>query len=100
MITHRRCGKTYAVLMDMLHKAMLKKDGRYAYIAPLRNQAKVVAWEMLKSFARPIQTKPPNEAELYIQIHGGSRIILFGRIIRILSEAKLLMGWCSTNMGT
>ena len=49
--------------MEMLHKAMLKKDGRYAYIAPLRNQAKVVAWEMLKSFARPIQTKPPNEAD-------------------------------------
>jgi phage terminase large subunit len=64
--------------MDMIDKAGRIKDGRYAYIAPLRNQAKSVAWDMLKSFSRPILGKPPNEAELYVNIFGGSRITLFG----------------------
>jgi phage terminase large subunit len=59
MITHRRAGKTTACLVDMLDKAARIKDGRYAYIAPLRNQAKTVAWDMLKAFARPIQKGPP-----------------------------------------
>jgi len=54
------------------------QDGKFACISPLRNQAKTVAWDYLKNFVRPIQSKPPNEAELYVQIHGGSKITLFG----------------------
>jgi phage terminase large subunit len=85
MITHRRAGKTTACLMDMVGKAMDKPGGRYAYIAPLRNQAKTVAWDMLKKFAaEPIRSKPPNEAELYVEIttlgtgSAAARITLFG----------------------
>jgi len=50
------------------------QDGKFACISPLRNQAKTVAWDYLKNFVRPIQSKPPNEAELYVQ----TKITLFG----------------------
>lgn len=78
MICHRRAGKTVASLMDLLDAALNKPDGRYCYIAPLRNQAKTVAWDYLTAFARPVQAKPPNQAELHVDLINGSRITLFG----------------------
>ena len=68
MITHRRAGKTVGCIRDMIDKAVRKPGGRFAYVAPLRNQAKTVAWDYLKDFARPILAKPPNEAELYVEV--------------------------------
>jgi hypothetical protein len=55
-----------------------KPGGRYAYIAPLYNQAKTVAWDVLKGFARPVLRGSPNEAELRVDLIGGSRISLYG----------------------
>ncbi len=78
MVCHRRAGKTTACLMDLLDHAARTKGGRYAYIAPLRNQAKTVAWDMLKTFARPVLRGGPNEAELRVDLLNGSRITLFG----------------------
>jgi phage terminase large subunit len=78
MICHRRAGKTVASLMDLLDAALNKPNGRYCYIAPLRNQAKTVAWDYLTAFARPVQAKPPNQAELHVDLVNGSRITLFG----------------------
>jgi len=78
MICHRRAGKTTACLMDMLRSATKISGGRFAYIAPLRNQAKTVAWDMLKGFARPVLKGGPNEAELRVDLLNGSRITLFG----------------------
>jgi phage terminase large subunit len=78
MICHRRAGKTVASLMDLLDAALNKPDGRYCYIAPLRNQAKTVAWDYLTAFARPVQASPPNQAELRVDLINGSRITLFG----------------------
>ena len=79
MICHRRAGKTTACLMDLLDHAARTPGGRYAYIAPLRNQAKTVAWDMLKAFARPVlRGNGPNEAELRVDLVNGSRITLFG----------------------
>jgi phage terminase large subunit len=78
MICHRRAGKTVASLMDLLEAALSEPGGRYCYIAPLRNQAKTVAWDYLTAFARPVQAKPPNQAELYVELINGSRITLFG----------------------
>lgn len=78
MICHRRAGKTTACLMDMLRSATKIAGGRFAYIAPLRNQAKTVAWDMLKSFARPVLKGGPNEAELRVDLLNGARITLFG----------------------
>jgi phage terminase large subunit len=78
MICHRRAGKTVASLMDLLDAALSKAGGRYCYIAPLRNQAKTVAWDYLTAFARPVQAGPPNQAELRVDLLNGSRITLFG----------------------
>jgi phage terminase large subunit len=78
MICHRRAGKTVASLMDLLDAALHKPNGRYCYIAPLRNQAKTVAWDYLVAFARPVQARPPNQAELHVDLINGSRITLFG----------------------
>jgi hypothetical protein len=78
MICHRRAGKTVASLMELVDTALRKPNSRLAYIAPLRNQAKTVAWDYLKDFARPIFAKPPNEQELHVDVHGGGRVTLFG----------------------
>lgn len=64
--------------MDLLDAALHKPNGRYCYIAPLRNQAKTVAWDYLTAFARPVQSKPPNQAELHVDLINGARITLFG----------------------
>jgi phage terminase large subunit len=78
MICHRRAGKTTACLMDMVDHAIKTQKGRYAYIAPLRNQAKTVAWDMLKGYVRPVIKGGPNEAELRVDLINDSRITLFG----------------------
>lgn len=78
VIAHRRAGKTVACLMDMLDHALRKPHGRYAYIAPFYNQAKAVAWDYLKAFARPILAAAPNESELRVDLINGSRISLYG----------------------
>ena len=78
IIAHRRAGKTVACLMDMLDHALCKADSRYAYIAPFYNQAKTVAWDYLKAFARPVLSGPPNESELRVDLVNGSRISLYG----------------------
>jgi hypothetical protein len=64
--------------MDLLDRALAIANGRFAYIAPLRNQAKTVAWDYLKEFSRPVWGKDPNEAELHVDLVNGSRITLFG----------------------
>jgi phage terminase large subunit len=55
-----------------------KPDGRYAYIAPLYNQAKDIAWSYLKHYAQPLLAGPPNETELRVDLINGARIRLYG----------------------
>jgi hypothetical protein len=55
-----------------------KPDGRYAYIAPLYNQAKDIAWSYLKHYAFPLLADSPNESELRVDLVNGSRIRLYG----------------------
>ena len=66
--------------MDMLDFAVFNNSGnaRYAYIAPFYVQAKSVAWDYLKAFARPYLASPPNESELRVDLKNGSRISLYG----------------------
>lgn len=80
VIAHRRAGKTVACLMDTLDHALRCKqsNGRFAYIAPYYVQAKSVAWDYLKSFARPVLAGPPNESELRVDLINGARISLYG----------------------
>ena len=55
-----------------------RPDGRYAYIAPLYNQAKDIAWSYLKHYAYPILADSPNESELRVDLLNGARIRLYG----------------------
>ena len=80
IIAHRRAGKTVACLMDMLDHALRSKlpNARYAYVAPFYVQAKSVAWDYLKEFARPVLAGSPNESELRVDLLNGARISLYG----------------------
>jgi phage terminase large subunit len=80
MICHRRAGKTVASIMELIDRALSikKPNGRFHYIAPLRNQAKTVAWDYLTEFSRQVQAAKPNIAELRVDLLNGSRITLFG----------------------
>jgi phage terminase large subunit len=80
IVAHRRCGKTVACINELIKAAITqdREDGRYAYIAPLYNQAKDVAWQYLKKYAAPLLASPPNESELRVDLVNGSRIRLYG----------------------
>lgn len=79
-VAHRRAGKTVASINDTIKRSVAeaKPDGRYAYIAPLYNQAKDIAWNYLKRYAQPLLADSPNETELRVDLVNGSRIRLYG----------------------
>ena len=78
IIVHRRGGKTTACINHLIRDAMRVNGSRYAYIAPTYKQAKNVAWDLLKEFARQIEGVSFNESELRADFANGSRITLFG----------------------
>lgn len=79
MVVHRRGGKTVAAINDIIRAAVTAKSPMplFGYVAPFRSQAKKVAWEYLKVFAKPI-IKSVNEAELEVVLINGAKIALFG----------------------
>lgn len=80
MVAHRRAGKTVACVNDLIAKAMYsrKQRPRYAYIGPLRNQAKQIAWDYLKYYSQGLCSKV-SESELYVELkHNGARISVYG----------------------
>ena len=82
IVAHRRCGKTVACIQRVILKALEegKPDGRYGYIAPFREQAKVVAWEYLKRFSQPVVASIDDfrESDLQVKLITGQTIRLFG----------------------
>lgn len=78
-VCHRRAGKTIAAINDIIRAAVTCKSPMplFGYVAPFRSQAKKVAWEYLKVFAKPI-IKSVNEAELEVVLINGAKIALFG----------------------
>lgn len=79
LVCHRRGGKTVAVINDLIAAGIQQADP-YAYFAPFRSQAKAVAWDYFKFYARPIlhRDKLPNEAELKLTLLNGATFQLFG----------------------
>lgn len=79
IVAHRRAGKTVACINEIIHRAMYtkKEDAKYGYIAPYYNQAKNIAWDYLKKYAKPFTDKV-NEAELKITLINGNTIRVFG----------------------
>jgi len=86
LVCHRRFGKTVGTINHMIKSALLcKKEGpRFAYIAPYRNQAKLIAWEYIKHYTSNIPGVKRNESELYIQLPSvcqgwpGARLYIIG----------------------
>ena len=86
LVCHRRFGKTVGAVNHMLKMALICKRTapRFAYVAPFRNQAKLIAWEYLKHYASVIPGHKINESELYIElpsIHpgwAGARLYIIG----------------------
>ena len=82
MVCHRRAGKTVAAVNECVIRGLYtpKKDARYAYVAPFRQQAKEVAWLYLKDAARPFikSERDIRESELRVRLINGSWITLYG----------------------
>ena len=78
-VCHRRAGKTVACVQKLIRAALLcrRPDPRFAYVAPLYNQAKDVAWTYLKRLSVPLEGTA-NESELRIDLPSGARIRLYG----------------------
>lgn len=71
MVCHRRMGKTVTCINEAIARALNNRRTRprYAYIAPLRSQAKKVAWEYCKDYTDGIQAKKPSESDLVVTIN-------------------------------
>ena len=80
LVAHRRFGKTVLsvnhLIMDALETE--KERASYAYVAPYRNQAKVIAWDYLKHYTSVCVDRKVNEGELSIAFGNGSTIRVFG----------------------
>jgi phage terminase large subunit len=81
MVVHRRGGKTFGCIQDLLAKAFgTERPGpplRFAYIAPTRDQAKDIAWGYLKTFLSPLPGVRINEADLLATLPNGATIRLY-----------------------
>lgn len=80
LCTHRRAGKTVALVNDIIVGALECPLYRpqLAYVGPTYRQAKRVAWQYLKDYGRPYFAAPPSEAELKITLHGDRTIYCLG----------------------
>lgn len=81
LVVHRRGGKTFACIQDLLHRALThKREGpalRYAYLAPTRDQTKDIAWGYLKAFTAQIPGVKVNEADLQVTLPNKATIRLY-----------------------
>jgi phage terminase large subunit len=79
IVAHRRFGKTVGCVNDLVARALAteKEAARYAYLAPYRGQAKMIAWEYLKRYTRPLRPKV-SETELSVRLANEAEIRLFG----------------------
>lgn len=80
LVLHRRAGKTVACINHLIRECFKSQDldQRYAYIAPTYKQAKNVAWDILKRYAKKVPYTKFNEAELRCDFPNGARITLYG----------------------
>lgn len=80
LVVHRRGGKTVAGILDLIKGAMIctKPSPRFAYLAPYRQQAKLVAWDYLKRFTEPIPGRTISESELHVKLPRDGRVTLYG----------------------
>lgn len=74
----RRFGKTSLAVVEMIGKAVAKKERKIAYIAPTYQQARDIAWAELKKIAEPVAVNI-NESRLELTVKtqdGGTSLII------------------------
>jgi phage terminase large subunit len=76
IVASRRAGKTVSSINHLIRSAITNK-GLYAYVAPYRDQAKKVAWDIFKEHSKDLQPKY-NEQELSVTYPNGGKILLLG----------------------
>lgn len=81
MVVHRRAGKTFACVQDLICKALTYwRPGpplRFAYIAPTRDQAKDIAWGYIREFVGRLPGVKLNEADLCATLANGATVRLY-----------------------
>ena len=80
VVAHRRFGKTVLAVNHLIKGAVKcrKRSGRFGYIAPYLNQAKMIAWDYLRYYTAPIPGIKVNASELSVTLPNGSMIRIFG----------------------
>lgn len=80
VVVHRQGGKTELAIAKLVDAALRSQraDARFGYVAPLLKQAKGIAWDRLKAYARKLPGTVINESELSVAFANGARIRLFG----------------------
>lgn len=80
LVCHRRFGKTVLAINELIDRSLRceLQNPRHAYLAPLRKQAKLIAWDYLKHYTATIPGRTANEAELRVDLPGGRRIYVEG----------------------
>lgn len=80
LVAHRRLGKTVLAVNHTIKMALLNPlpNARYAYIAPFLKQAKLIAWDYIKTFSSKLPNTKPHEGDLILELPNGARIYIFG----------------------
>ena len=81
LVCHRRFGKTILAINALIDSAIRSKKvlPKYGYIAPQRNQAKMIAWDYLKYYTRNFPGIKVNESELKVTfLHNSASVTLYG----------------------
>ena len=76
IVASRRSGKTVSSINHII-RAAVTNPGTYAYIAPFKDQAKKVAWDVFKEYTSDLYPKY-NEQELSITFENGGKILILG----------------------
>ncbi len=82
VVCGRQWGKTTLAVEEMTACGYAKGGREIGYLASTFDQARSIAWVMLKEKTKPVWAKPPNESRLELTIHtqdkGFSNIYLGG----------------------
>jgi hypothetical protein len=72
-------GKTVAAINDIIRAAIMYQgpNGLFAYVAPYANQARRIAWDYFKFYAKPL-IADANEQQMTLTLVNGVKISLFG----------------------
>lgn len=82
LVAHRRAGKSYCLVGDMIAKALAcqKPNPQYGYIAPMLSQARSIAWKAFKRILGDgiLKLCKVSETRLSITLPNGAEMRLFG----------------------